>query len=54
MIFADHSQEAGGRIYEALVEIVDSPFMLNGGEVLTCRSFRWPSCRSQVSVIRYA
>jgi hypothetical protein len=54
MALTDHSQEERDQICEALVEIVDSPFVPNGGEVHTCQSFRWLSCKSRVSVIRYA
>jgi hypothetical protein len=54
MAFADHSEEERDQIYDALVEIVDRPFVPNGREVHTCQSFRWPSFKSRVSVIRYA
>ncbi len=54
MALADHSQEERDRIREALLAIVDGPFVPNDGAVHTCQSFRRLSCKSQVSVISHA
>lgn len=54
MTLADHSQEERNRICQALVDIVDGPVVPDGGEDHTCKSFRWLSCKSRVSVIIYA
>lgn len=54
MVLTDHSQEERDRICEALVDIVDDPFVPDGVESHTCQSFRRLSCKSRVSVIRYA
>lgn len=54
MVLTDHSQEERDRICEVLVEIVDGPSVPGGVESHPCQSFRWLSCKSRVSVIRYA
>ncbi len=54
MALADHSQEERDRICEAFVDIVNGPFVPDGGEFHICQSFRWLSSKSRGLVTRYA
>jgi len=54
MRLANYSQEERDHIHQALGKIIAGPFVPDGGEAHTYKSFRCLSCKSRVSVIRYA